>query len=100
MVFILLRYNRDGIWQLHLTSWAEIVPFFYAFDHTKYARWVPVYLADMHRLHKTALAVYEQLAVGTYQVKGFKGRFNQVWSNLKREQSLNRHSKHLVATLK
>ena len=96
MVCILLRYiraERDGIWQLHLTSLAEMLPFFHAFDHTNYARWVPVYLADMHRLPETAPAVYEQFAMGNFPVKGSKGRFNQVWSDLKLEQSLNRYSK-------
>ena len=96
MVCILLRYiraERDGIWQLHLTSLAEMLPFFHAFDHTNYVRWVPVYLADMHRLPETAPAVYEQFAIGNFAVKGSKGRFNQVWSDLKLEQSLNRYSK-------
>ena len=96
MVCIMLRFiraERDGIWLLHLSALAEMLPYFHAYDHTNYARWVPVYLADMHRLPETAPAVHQEFVAGNFPVKGSDKPFNQVWTDLNLEQSLNRHSK-------
>ena len=49
-VSILLQYTRaqsDGIWELHLHSFNLMLPYFKRYDHLNYARWVPVYLAEM-----------------------------------------------------
>jgi hypothetical protein len=42
-----------GDWDLLLTSFAEILPWFAAFDHFHYLRWEAVFLADMHMLPLT-----------------------------------------------
>lgn len=96
MMSVLLQYiraERDGLWTLHLSSLADMIPYFFEYDHQNYARWVPVYLSDMHRLPETAPSVHQQFMLGNFPVKGSSGRFNQVWTDLKLEQSINRHSK-------
>ena len=47
-------------------------------DHTKYARWGPLYLADMKLLEMTAPQVYAEFMQGNFVVKRTKRRFNQV----------------------
>ena len=65
-----IRAERDGIWQLHLSSLAEMLPYFHAYDHTNYARWATVYLADMQLLPETAPDVFQKFKPGNFPVKG------------------------------
>ena len=70
-----------------------MLPYFHAYDHTNYARWATVYLADMQLLPETAPEVFQEFTSGNFPVKGSDNIFNQVWTDLKLEQSHNRHSK-------
>ena len=78
MVNILLlftRAQRDGIWELHLTSFKDMLPYFHRYDHTNYARWGPVFLALMHQLPEE---VENEFRRGNFVVKGSEKKFNQV----------------------
>ena len=81
MVEILLdfiRANRDGDWSLHLSSFAAMLPWMTIYDHTNYARWGPVYLAEMKGLEISHPELYEEFMEGNFVVKRKDGRFNQV----------------------
>ena len=81
MVEILLdfiRANREGNWQLHLDAFAAMLPWMTVYDHTNYARWGPVYLADMTPLPTTAPVVYNEFAMGNFVVRSSNHRFSQV----------------------
>lgn len=78
MVSILLmftRAQRDGIWDLHLFSFRCMLPYFMRYDHTNYARWGPIYLAEMHQLPAEVLEVLKK---GNFVVKRSAADFNQV----------------------
>lgn len=78
MVCILLRFTRaqrEGQWHLHMYAFQEMLPFFHRYDHTNYARWGPVYLAQMKQLPAEVQAEFES---GNWVVKGSSRRFNQV----------------------
>jgi hypothetical protein len=78
MVEILLdfiRAHRDGNWELHLDSFAAMLPWMTLYDHTNYARWGLVYLADMKSLPQE---VKEEFEGGNFVCKKTKHRFNQV----------------------
>ena len=50
MVDILLHFiraERTGHWELHLSSLAAMIPYFFAYDRMNYARYATVYLAQM-----------------------------------------------------
>ncbi|MES9879848.1 MAG: hypothetical protein ABW185_03105, partial [Sedimenticola sp.] len=81
MVDILLdfiRANRDGNWSLHIDAFAAMLPWMTIYDHTNYARWGPIYLADMKGLAATAPEVYAEFMAGNFVVKRSNKRFNQV----------------------
>ena len=81
MVEILLdfiRAERDGYWTLHLGTFAAMLPWLTIYDHTNYARWGHVYLADMKLLEKTAPEVHSEFVSGNFVVKRTNRRFNQV----------------------
>jgi hypothetical protein len=46
----LIRANRDGNWFFHLHSFASMLPWMTIYDHTNYARWGTIYLAEMMNL--------------------------------------------------
>ena len=96
MVEILLRFvrgERDGIWDLHLGALSDMLPYFFAYDHINYARWVTIYYSDMKSLAQTAPEVYDEFVAGNHLIKRAAGSFNQVWTDLALEQSINRDSK-------
>ena len=81
MVEILLyfiRAERDGNWTLHPDAFAAMEPWLTICDHTNYARWGPIYLADMKLLEKTASEVHSEFVSGNFVVKRTHRRFNQV----------------------
>ena len=81
MVEILLyfiRAERDGNWTLQLEAFAAMLPWLTIYDHTNYARWGPVWPADMKLLEKTAPEVHSEFVSGNFVVKRTSRRFNQV----------------------
>ena len=52
-----------------------MLPFFHRYDHTNYARWGAVYLAEMKQLPAEVQAEFDN---GNWVVKGSPRRFNQV----------------------
>jgi len=55
MVSVLLmftRAQREGIRDLHLHSFRQMLPYFFRYDHLNYARWGSVYIAEMEQLPK------------------------------------------------
>lgn len=78
MVCILLRFiraQRDGLWDLHVVTFRQMLPYFHRYDHTNYARWGCVYLAEMQTLPDE---VKDEFLKGNFVVKGSDQRFNQV----------------------
>jgi len=54
LVSILLRFThslRDGDWELFLSSFAEMLPWFGAFDHYQYTRRGPPRICHLLKMH-------------------------------------------------
>ena len=49
-ILMFIRASREGDWNLHLESLKALAKYFFAYDRLNYARMVPLYLAQMHRL--------------------------------------------------
>ncbi|PIK40695.1 hypothetical protein BSL78_22450 [Apostichopus japonicus] len=69
------RAQRDGVWDLHLFAFREMLTYFLRYDHYNYGRWGPVYLAEMSQLPADVLTEFQR---GKFVVKGSNRRFNQV----------------------
>ena len=83
-----IRVERDGNWLAHLPSVARMAPYFLAMGRCNYARWQPVYLADMHQLPQKHPAVFEQFMNGEQTVTRSSQPFSQVWSDMTLKQSI------------
>ena len=64
----LIRASRQGEWELHLAAMEEQVKYYFAHDLYKYARLVPVYLAQMQMLKTTDPPTWEALKSGDFTV--------------------------------
>ncbi|CAH1225893.1 unnamed protein product [Diabrotica balteata] len=81
MVDILLEFQfseRSGNWEIHLSSFRKMLPYFFAFDHVNYSRWGTIYLMDMYKLHGEAPEVHEECMNENFVVKRLNGNFNQL----------------------
>ena len=75
-------------WQFHLICCADIISYAFAYDHQNYARWRPIYLAEMLLLPETAPEVYALFDSGKHVVRRSSSRFfKYVWTDLGLEQS-------------
>lgn len=81
MVSILLwflRAERTGNWNLHISSFAAMLPWFAHYDHTNYTRWGAVYLADAMLLETSHPDVHREFMNGNFVVKTSFNTFNQL----------------------
>ena len=69
------RAQHDGIWDLHLASFRQMIPFFTRYDHYNYARWGPIYLFDTDQLPENLKCEFMR---GDFVVKCSAHSLNQV----------------------
>ena len=82
------RSIREGDWALYLESFAEMLPWFGAYDHVNYLKWGCTFLADMKQLDQTALEVYQGFQSGDFIVKESNQRSNQILMTLALSMSI------------
>ena len=89
-----IRATREGNWNLHLDSIKEMLPWFFAYDHTNYARYLPVYLVTMTSLEDTHPEAHRLLLDGDFGVQRSKQHgFSRLPVDQTIEQTLNRSTK-------
>ena len=64
-----VRGQRVGDWPLTLNACTDLCPWFFAFGHTNYARWMPVFLKDMASPPESHPSVHEAFVQGKFVVK-------------------------------
>ena len=57
---IFVRSHREGNFPLYVESLKFLVPWFFAFDHHNYARWIPIHIQDMESLPAPILREFEE----------------------------------------
>jgi hypothetical protein len=50
-ILMFIQATKQNDFQLHIASLYSLCPLFFAFDHTNYARYIPVYLMTMMNLN-------------------------------------------------
>jgi len=56
------------LWELHLSSLDALCKYFFARDKQKYARLVPLYLAEMATLHVTDTDIHQEFMDGNFAI--------------------------------
>ena len=86
-MLIYVRPIREGNVLLHIEVLIEIIPWFFALDHTHYARWIPVYLCDMVSLREHHPSIYAEFLKGNFAVKKSRRVFSAVAIDQAHEQN-------------
>ena len=82
---IFIRSHREGNFQLYVESVKKLVPFFFAFDHQNYARWLPVHIRDMENVPESIMKEFSQN--GHWVVHKTKKRFSAMPLDQAHEQN-------------
>ena len=80
IVIQFIKAERTADWDL--TTVAAMLSHFLAMDRQNYARWLPIYLADMNNLAAAHSRVYEEFMSGGHAVSRSSHPFVQVWRDL------------------
>lgn len=81
LVSILLAFTwalRCGDWNLYMSAFKSMMPWFAAYDHTHYTRWGAAFIADMEHLAQTVPQVYKGFLDGDFVAKETNHSFNGV----------------------
>ena len=86
-VLIYVRSIRDATFLLYVDSLTKIVPWFFALDHTNYARWIPIHLRDTVSLDIKHPDVFAQFLAGNFAVKMTTRAFSVIAIDQAHEQN-------------
>ena len=78
ILLLFIRAERTGNWEMHLSAFKQMLPWFGLYDHVNYLRWGTVYVADASQLDKTHKDVHKEFLNGQFVVKTTNKAFNQV----------------------
>ncbi len=83
----LRKINTEGNFELYVQALAKIIPWYFALDHTHYARWTPVRLHDMISLEQSHPSIYAEFAKRNFIVKKSKRSFSAISIDQAHEQN-------------
>ena len=90
----MLRAERDGMFDLHLSAMCEALPWFRAAGRHNYAKYVPCYITDMQCLQQKQPESYHHLSQGGFVVRHKEDyNFNAVSTDQALEQTINKEGK-------
>ena len=67
-IWMFIRASREANWQLHLESLRALCKYLFVYDRQKYARMVPLYLAQMQKLEIEDPYIYDEFMAGNFSV--------------------------------
>ena len=82
LTMMFVRAEREGDWLLHLASYKQMLPYFFAAGHVTYARYVLCYLREMERLPQEVLSHFTKGA----------GLCNGIWNDMMIETTFMRYA--------
>ena len=83
-----VRGQRAGDWPLTLNACYNLCPWFFAFGHTNYARWMSVFLKDMACLHEAHPNVHKAIMDGKFVVQRGNKKFSLMSVDQSQEHSI------------
>lgn len=89
-----IRATREANWNLHLSTVRSFIPWFFAYDHTNYSRYLPAYWLEMQQLSKSHPGVHAAFMDGEFAVQRQRDHgFSGVAADQTIEQTVNRDTK-------
>ena len=78
IMLMFVRSIRSGNFELYKYSLSRIMPWFFALNHTHYARWVCVHLNDKLALEEANQEVEKEFECGSFVVEKTKHKFSSL----------------------
>ena len=85
MVFV--RSIREGNFHLYVQSLRNLLKWFFALDHTNYARWLTIHVFDLISLPTIHPDVYQQMLKGFFSLAKTKPHFSRMSLDQVHEQN-------------
>lgn len=89
----LIRADREGKWELHMSAFQRALPLFFSFGKINYARWGSVYYEDCLKLKERHPNVYESFVRGGFVVQIGEKNFSSVGMDQGLEMCYNKPAK-------
>ena len=86
LLMLFVRATQESNWVLHLSSLDKFVKYFFVHDLHNYARYSPVYLADMFDLQTSDPTTWQFLADGYFSVNKTATAFSAIGADHALEQ--------------
>ena len=83
-----VRGQRMDNWPLTLNACDDLCPWFFAFGHRNYARWMPVFWKDMSCLPETHSSVHKAFMEGKFVVQRSDKKFSLMALDQSQEYSI------------
>ena len=77
-ILLFLRATRDRDIDLHLVATESLIKYFFAHDHLKYARLLPMYLATMQNVKTNYPRLWSEFSKGNFCVTKSKVKFTSI----------------------
>ena len=68
LLLTFIKASRQQCWRLHLESLHCMIPYFFTFDMTSYARLTPIYISQMMELQHNDIQTWKLLEQGNFSV--------------------------------
>lgn len=103
MVSILLamiRATREGNWEMYKAAIRSVIPWCFSYDHLNYAKYLPIYLADMMNLEEQHPDVHQAFADGNFSIQmNSKNPFGRIPVDQAIEESVNKDTQGCSGTI-
>ena len=86
-ILVLVRSLRESNFQLYMEACRALVPWFFALNHTNYARWLPIHIRDMASLDQLTPSLVSEFKNGHFVVKKSHRHFSAVPIDQAHEQN-------------
>eukprot|EP00058_Branchiostoma_floridae_P021206 XP_002606696.1 hypothetical protein BRAFLDRAFT_72537 [Branchiostoma floridae] len=87
VILLLIRAFREANFNLYCQALAELIPYFFANNNTKYARWLPIHLKDMLTLKEKHPQLAEEFESGKFVVHKSRRDFSGMAIDQAHEQA-------------
>ena len=78
LILMLVRSMREANFVLSIAVLQKLAPYFFATDHTSYARWLSVFIHDLETLPVTSPNIYRVFRAGKFAVQSTCRRFSTI----------------------
>ena len=87
LLLVFLKSLRASDFHLYVDGLSKMLPWFFAMNHTNYARWLPVHLRNMRSLDQKVPRVGSELKKGLFTVNKTLKRFSSIAIDQAHEQN-------------